>query len=97
MLLEFAARFFHQRLELRAFRSQPALERPRALAQFAGDVLQSRPFAREKFLHNSIRGPINYYLKFSRRAFGRHPCRLVPSGLQKIIHARGQPSSQLSV
>ena len=74
MLREFAGRAsFHQRLELRAFRGQPALERPRAQAQFADDVLQGRPLAHEKFLHNSIRGPIDCDLKFSRGAFGRHP------------------------
>ena len=37
----------------------------------------------EKFLHNSISGPINCYLKFSRHAFGRHPYRVVSSDLPK--------------
>jgi uncharacterized protein len=41
MLREFAARFFHQRLELRAFRSQAALQGPGAQVQFPGDILQS--------------------------------------------------------
>jgi len=42
MLREFASRFFHQLLELRTLRRQAALQRPRAQAQFAGDVPQSR-------------------------------------------------------
>jgi hypothetical protein len=52
MLREFASRFFNQLLELRAFRSQAALQRPRAQPQFAS--LQSWPLAREKLLQNSF-------------------------------------------
>ena len=54
MLREFASRFVHQLLEVRTLRRQAALQRPRAQAQVAGDVRQSRPLACEKFLHNSF-------------------------------------------
>src|ERR1700730_1604561 len=54
MLREFASRLFHQRLELRAFRSQAALQGPVAQVQFPGDILQSWPLASEKFLENTF-------------------------------------------
>jgi hypothetical protein len=54
MLREFASRFFNQLLEFRAFRSQAALQRTRAQPQFASNILQSWPLAREKLLQNSF-------------------------------------------
>src|ERR1700732_4414840 len=54
MLREFAARFFHQRLELRAFRSEAALQGPGAQVQFPGDILQSWPLASEKLLESTF-------------------------------------------
>src|SRR6267154_130356 len=54
MLRQFASRFFHQLLELRALRSQAALQRPGAQVQFPGDILQSWALASENFLENTF-------------------------------------------